>query len=649
MANTYITTNTINAGAGFTFAATGDALVVLPNVTLGSTSGVAIAFGGLTDLEVTVLGTVVGPISMVMGANSGFTVGLGGTVVSLQPSGTSAALQLAGGLSQVTIDGSLLGTEGIGILAGGGGNIISVTGSVTSGSGGVFMGLFGSSGDVLVNSGTIRSGDFGDASFDTRFNNGVFAEGANSRITNLAGGEIIAVSSQGAGVRLGLGANLSVVTNAGSISASVWYAVDFAGMGVAEVGRLTNTGVIQGIAGAFNGNDATDVVTNSGTMIGNVLLWEGNDRLDGRGGTFRGLVDGGIGDDRLDFRGGGLLSDAVYGGEGFDTILGTGGDDTLYGGFDSDDINGGAGDDSLYGSEGGDTVQGGAGDDHVDGGSGFDYLYGGLGDDFIRVDNNSEAPPTYMTAYGGAGDDTITGGLQGGVIYGGDGDDDIYSGNDEDYVAGGRGDDVIDLSAGIDFAAGGQGDDIILGGAGADSLDGNAGADNLLGDTENDTLNGGGGDDSLNGGANNDRLFGGNGDDLLDGADGRDNLAGGGGSDTLIGGIAADTMSGGRGDDVFVFIAGSHIGTAAASRDGITDFRAGEDQIDLSEIDANSLVAGNQAFSLIGSLAFTSVGGQLRYSAADGLLQGDTDGNGVADFTLELFTRPALTATDLLL
>ena len=49
MTTTIITTNTIGAGTQFAFVAAGDNLVVLPNVTLGSTTGSAIAFGGLTE------------------------------------------------------------------------------------------------------------------------------------------------------------------------------------------------------------------------------------------------------------------------------------------------------------------------------------------------------------------------------------------------------------------------------------------------------------------------------------------------------------------------------------------------------------------------------------------------------------------------
>ena len=50
-------------------------------------------------------------------------------------------------------------------------------------------------------------------------------------------------------------------------------------------------------------------------------------------------------------------------------------------------------------------------------------------------------------------------------------------------------------------------------------------------------------------------------------------------------------------------------------------------------IDANSIVAGNQAFSYIGAAAFSGTAGQLKY--VDGFVQGDTNGDSIADFMIE--------------
>ena len=623
--------------------------MVLPNVTLGSTGGVAVATGALTDLEVTILGTLVGPGMLLMNADSGFTVGLGGTMVSQQALSGYASLYLAGGTSQVNIDGTLLATETIAILAGIGNNTVTVTGSVTGGSGGVWLGLGAGANDVLVNSGTIRCGTYQDAFNPSQYNNAVFAQGLNARITNLAGGEIVATASEGAGVRLGLGSNGSVISNAGIISASVWHGVDFTLLGAAETGTLFNSGVIRGLAGAFNGNDSRDTVTNRGTMIGTVVLGDGDDVLDGRDGRIDGTVFAGIGNDRMDFRGTGLLAGVVYGGTGLDTILGTESEDTIHGEDDGDDLHGGGGNDALYAGNGGDLVRGGAGDDLIEGGSGLSNLYGGLGDDMMLILYDSGDPLTSLLGRGGAGDDQIQGGFFVDEIYGGDGNDSLYAYDGGDILSGGAGDDLIDLQAGDDVALGGQGDDVLFGGVGADALAGNGGADELNGDSENDTLTGGDGNDRVFGGTNNDRLLGNNGDDHLDGDANRDVLLGGGGDDTVLGGGGFDILTGGQGGDIFVFAFAAEIGTTAGNRDIITDFRVGVDVIDLTEIDANIALGGNQAFAFLGNAAFTNVAGQLRYSAVNGLLQGDANGDGLADFALDLTSRPALTVFDILL
>jgi len=107
-------------------------------------------------------------------------------------------------------------------------------------------------------------------------------------------------------------------------------------------------------------------------------------------------------------------------------------------------------------------------------------------------------------------------------------------------------------------------------------------------------------------------------------------------------------MTGGAGADRFQFGANiAEIGTAAATRDIIVDFSAAQlDIIDLSAIDANTRVNGNQAFTVIGSAAFTDIG-QLRY--ANGVLEGNVDRNLGADFAITLQFSPVITAADLVL
>jgi hypothetical protein len=70
------------------------------------------------------------------------------------------------------------------------------------------------------------------------------------------------------------------------------------------------------------------------------------------------------------------------------------------------------------------------------------------------------------------------------------------------------------------------------------------------------------------------------------------------GADTLLGGAGDDRITGGSDNDVFVFAAVSETGKTATSRDVITDFTQGEDVIDLSAIDANTLLVGDKRLHL---------------------------------------------------
>lgn len=116
-------------------------------------------------------------------------------------------------------------------------------------------------------------------------------------------------------------------------------------------------------------------------------------------------------------------------------------------------------------------------------------------------------------------------------------------------------------------------------------------------------------------------------------------LKGMGGDDVLNGYQGADSLYGGVGNDTFQF---SHV----EKGDQIMDWNAG-DKIDLSKIDASSGAAGDQAFAFVGNAAFSNVAGQLRYDG--GVLQGDTNGDGVADFTVNVLGSPALVVGDMLL
>jgi Ca2+-binding RTX toxin-like protein len=146
-------------------------------------------------------------------------------------------------------------------------------------------------------------------------------------------------------------------------------------------------------------------------------------------------------------------------------------------------------------------------------------------------------------------------------------------------------------------------------------------------------------------------LIGTDGMDMLHGGNGNETISGLGGPDTLNGGAGADLLIGGAGNDRFVFSNASDIGLAAGSRDVISDFTSGQDKIDLSGIDANTITAGDQAFSgpLLGGSGVFSSAGQLRYDSAAGVLYGNTDSDADAEFAIELIGALTLEVADLVL
>lgn len=154
---------------------------------------------------------------------------------------------------------------------------------------------------------------------------------------------------------------------------------------------------------------------------------------------------------------------------------------------------------------------------------------------------------------------------------------------------------------------------------------------------ENLTLTGGSAINGTGNGENN----------ILIGNNGVNTLSGGAGDDILFGGLGADTLVGGAGTDTFLYTALNQSPFNATNRDSIANFASGLDKIDLSALDANTNVAGDQAFIFIGNAAFTAAG-QVRY--AGGMLQanvGGTNGN-TADFSITLTGAPTFVATDMI-
>jgi len=85
-----------------------------------------------------------------------------------------------------------------------------------------------------------------------------------------------------------------------------------------------------------------------------------------------------------------------------------------------------------------------------------------------------------------------------------------------------------------------------------------------------------------------------------------------------------------------------------AAADEITDFTHGEDHIRLNYVDANSLLTGDQAFAFMGTSAFDGHAGELRYEQISGntYVEGDTNGDGIADFVIRVDGLHTLTSGD---
>ena len=303
---------------------------------------------------------------------------------------------------------------------------------------------------------------------------------------------------------------------------------------------------------------------------------------------------------------------------GHDFLIGTAGADIISAGIGNDIVNGLDGDDSLSGGAGGDILNGGLGADTLNGDDGADKLNGDDGADILN---------------GGAGNDLIKGGAGDDQLNGGDGADNLDGGTGADAMDGGAGNDLyyIDSAGDTVTEAVNGGFDIVR------STISYVMADNL----EGLQLQGGGDIDGT-GNALANTITGNSGANVLIGGAGADVLDGGGGDDTLIGGLDRDRMTGGDGADTFV-ITGESITPASGGQPLQIDFIldatfADGDRVDLSAIDANSGLAGDQAFVFVDG--FTREAGQavLFYTASQDTttLRLDVDGDGRADYQMVL-------------
>ena len=486
-------------------------------------------------------------------------------------------------------------------------------------------------------------------------------------LTTFEGGTIADVEA----VTANLNGGVDILTYAGTTAAIV---VNLTNLAASTASGFTSIANIENVVGGSNDDTFTGTTgATANTFTGGL----GNDTYNVDGGeTIVEALAGGTdlvlssaaaftlaaNVDNLTLTGAGNINGTGNGDA--NVITGNGGNNVLSGLGSADTINAGAGNDTLIGGALDDILNGGAGNDTFTYtiGDGGDIVDGGLLEtDTLNIIGLAAAETldvifngTALTTFEGgtiADVEAVTANLNGGVdiltyagttaaivvnltnlaastasgftsianienVVGGSNDDTFTgtTGATANTFTGGLGNDTYNVDGGetiVEALAGGT--DLVLSSAAAFTLAANVENLTLTGVAN---INGTG-----NGGAN--VIIGNTGNNILTGA----------------GGI--DSMTGGLGDDTFDFNASADSAVGIGMNDVIMDFEGAGialvgDLIDLSTIDANVGVAGNQNFAFIGTAAFTAAG-QVRYvqSAGDTFIQTNTDGN-VGNIEMEI-------------
>lgn len=454
---------------------------------------------------------------------------------------------------------------------------------------------------------------------------------------NLRGISQLTLTATATGLQISFGTEVLVVNS------STGGSINPASLTEADLLNLTRLGVVVPTIAAppsSSGSTGNDLLFGSAYAdtlrgeIGNDSLYggDGNDRLDG--GPNGDLMEGGLGNDIYvvddfwdvvvnEIPGGGIdtieswvsywLSDNIE-------IL------QLQGSADINGIGTGAGD-TIIGNSGGNVLEGLAGSDSLSGGAGSDVLVADVGNDTLQGDSGNDS------LFGQDGNDVLDGGINGDLMDGAQGNDTYVVDDFWDVIvnelptAQNGGLDTVLTS--VDFTLPANVEILQLQGSAAINGVGTSGADTLVGNS---------------------------GPNVLDGQAGNDRIDGGSSNDTLIGGAGADTLIGGAWQDTFIFTAASDSKTVKRGSDLISGFETGADCIDLSRIDANTLLAGDQAFRFIGRAGFSGSGstsaGELRIVAVNSTtvnVEVDINGDRVADMRIQVTGIASMTSSDFIL
>jgi Ca2+-binding RTX toxin-like protein len=280
--------------------------------------------------------------------------------------------------------------------------------------------------------------------------------------------------------------------------------------------------------------------------------------------------------------------------------------------------------DTILGLDGNDILEGRAGNDLIDGGSGNDRIIGGAGADKLTGGSGNDS---FVFGFG-CGKDVITDFSSGDVLsisgyrsaksVAQVGADVIITLSTSDKITVSNAD-LTAVQAALQFPSGSTI------GASGNTITGTNSWDTLTGTSGNDTIYGLGGHDVINGG---------------------------GGSDRIYGGLDGDDLTGGAGADLFIYSSVADAppyGLMYYESDRILDFQS-IDKIDLSAMDANSLLAGKQSFHLSTSTSDHSAG-SLHIGVDSGYvwLYGYTDNSGYATVYIDLTGGAVPTAANLIL
>ncbi|MEF8709215.1 MAG: Calx-beta domain-containing protein [Candidatus Accumulibacter propinquus] len=518
-------------------------------------------------------------------------------------------------------------------------------------------------------------------------NNLIYAGAGNNVIDGASGTDTVSYAFAGAGVSVSL-ATAGAQATGGSGSDTLISIENLTGSGFNDnlTGNAGNN-VLDGGAGSdflngatgadtLVGGDGTDsyVVDNAGDLVSesnSSLATGGNDVVYSYVSAY--TLTANVERLRLMLSGasngtGNALDNILYASDGNNVLDGTAGNDTVSyafagagvtvslatagaqatGGSGSDtlvsieNLIGSGFNDSLVGNTANNVLDGGAGSDFLNGGVGADTMLGGDGTDSYAVDHAGDLVTESNSSLATGGNDivysylasyTLTANVErmrlmlGGASNGTGNalDNTLYAGAGDNVFDGTAGNDTVSYafaSAGVTVSlatAGAQ----ATGGSGTDTL---VSIENLIGSGFNDSLTGNGGNNLLDGGV---------------------------GDDILIVGAGSDVLTGGSGSDTFDFNALSEMGLTNTTWDVITDFVHGTDKLDLSTLDADEALAGDQVFTdpVLGgtfSGVFASPG-DLYFDTVAHVLYGNTDADTAAEFAIQLVGVTTLTAADLFL